>query len=374
MSEEELGLRVSVCECRSNEEETAEREKNMALQARHRFRPAPSIALLFILPLVSLCNTNSYQHFPESAVSYTGRCAQNWCGETWRANQILHYAYLTRTVQHNVSATEIKHDCSNAVSSLNCSEGVVDPTSIITTSEEVVERQLVNETRNAAILKNPGAIFTDNFINFGRDVNETNPTYPTNTDKVWQIRIPQGCRLTVLFDTFDVERTTECSDDYFSVQTTKKEDYRKYCDNLYRIEIRKRRRVQFIFHSNDSVSKMGISARMCFEDWPATENSVSCTCNPAVTTERRRRSSDQHKSLQLPGRVREEEEDEEAVIALRGPLSPSPHSTERKQPSLGNKETVLKHFENSEDPILRRLSQSYKSDDISSHKTVQARR
>ena len=55
----------------------------MALQARHRFRPAPSIALLFILPLVSLCNTNSYQHFPESAVSYTGRCAQNWCGETW---------------------------------------------------------------------------------------------------------------------------------------------------------------------------------------------------------------------------------------------------------------------------------------------------
>ena len=125
-----------------------------------------------------------------------------------------------------------------------------------------------------------GLILTDNFNASGSLVNAT---YPKNLDKHWQIGIPKGCRMNIIFRVFDIESSPECKRDHFLVQTSKQQaDIHKYCHHLEEIEIRNRRRVQMTLHSNeDSLqANSGIYATACISNLPdeTALNQPPCTC------------------------------------------------------------------------------------------------
>ena len=135
-----------------------------------------------------------------------------------------------------------------------------------------------------------GIIATDNFNHL---LGELEGSYRSNHDKIWQIKIPQNCQLWILFEEFDVEPTTNCEKDYFSVQTSKNQpDIRKYCGSLESITIQRRRRTQLWFHSDDSVQHRGIFARYCFRRIPTNSSrqwQLRCDCNLGGSHTRRRR-------------------------------------------------------------------------------------
>ena len=125
-----------------------------------------------------------------------------------------------------------------------------------------------------------GLILTDNFNASGHLINAT---YPKNLDKHWQIGIPKGCRMNIIFRVFDIESSQECTRDHFLVQTSKQQpDIKKYCHHLEEIEIKNRRRVQMTLHSNeDSLqANSGIYATACISNLPdETElDQAPCTC------------------------------------------------------------------------------------------------
>jgi hypothetical protein len=142
-------------------------------------------------------------------------------------------------------------------------------------------------------------ITTDN-LNVSRNGSDTyhpEDDYPLNQDKIWQIHIPKGCKMSVHFSTFDLEVSDKCEKDYFTVQTRKYENnIHKYCNNLNWIELRRINRVQMKFHSNHAVARGGIKAVACLSNLhdPIDEGELTsrlpCTCD---AIERRRRKKSQ---------------------------------------------------------------------------------
>ncbi len=125
---------------------------------------------------------------------------------------------------------------------------------------------------------------TDNIGIFG---NLTQDSYPSNQDKIWQIKIPKRCRMVIYFQEFDLESSDDCTKDYFTIQTSKSQsNIRKYCSSLHEIELRYRRRVQLWFHSDDTVTKRGIYAALCLSNWPPMDGQRPCTCNTAASRRR----------------------------------------------------------------------------------------
>ena len=139
-------------------------------------------------------------------------------------------------------------------------------------------------------------ITTDNF-NGSTSISDR---YPLNQDKIWQIHIPKGCKMSVYFSTFDLQVTEpsdRCKQDFFTVQTTKyQQDIRKYCNNLDFIEIKRINRVQMTFHSDEAVAREGIKAVACISSLhdPSDERELNeqlpCTCDPSL---RRRKKNSQ---------------------------------------------------------------------------------
>lgn len=124
-------------------------------------------------------------------------------------------------------------------------------------------------------------ILTDNYNASGRPIH--NNSYPINLDKHWQIGIPKGCRMNIIFRVFDIESSPDCRNDYFLVQTSKSQrDIHKYCHHLEDIEIRNRRRVQLTLHSNEAntSASRGIYAIACTSNLPdeTALNQAPCTC------------------------------------------------------------------------------------------------
>lgn len=134
--------------------------------------------------------------------------------------------------------------------------------------------------------------------------NSISDSYPQNQDKIWQIHIPKGCKMSVVFSQFDLqvtEASDRCKQDSFTVQTSKfQHDIRKYCNNLHWIELKRIRRVQMMFHSDDAVTRQGIKAMACLSNQndPTTERELieqlPCTCDPSA--QRRKKDSQTCKS------------------------------------------------------------------------------
>ena len=120
-------------------------------------------------------------------------------------------------------------------------------------------------------------LFTDNFNN---STGSLEGSYRENQDKIWQIKIPHGCQLWIIFEDFDLEVTRDCEKDYFSVQTSKSQpDIRKYCRSLESITVQYRRRVQLWFHADDTVQRRGIHAQYCFRQIRENSSQLTCDCN-----------------------------------------------------------------------------------------------
>ena len=133
-------------------------------------------------------------------------------------------------------------------------------------------------------------IATENIDLFG---NETVDNYDTLEDKIWQIWIPRKCRMVIFLNEFDLETSTNCSKDYFSIQTSKQQqDISKYCGSIAQvskiINIERRRRVQMIFHSDDGITRKGVHATFCFQSSSNIEPDVPCACNADTSAVRRR--------------------------------------------------------------------------------------
>lgn len=143
-------------------------------------------------------------------------------------------------------------------------------------------------------------ISTDN-INESSSISDS---YPLNQDKIWQIHIPKGCKMSMHFSTFDLqvtEASDRCKQDYFTVQTSKtQQDIPKYCNNLHWIELKRIRRVQMTFHSDNAVARDGIQAVACLSNLhdPSNERELKeqlpCTCDRSV--QRRKKDSQSCKS------------------------------------------------------------------------------
>ena len=127
--------------------------------------------------------------------------------------------------------------------------------------------------------------------------------YLLNQDKIWQLRIPKNCKMTVYFSQFDMQSSDRCENDSFSVQTSKdQQDIYRYCNSLHKLELRRINRVQMTFHSDSAVARGGIKATACLSNLrdPVTETELEkelpCTCH--VEPSARRRKKDSSKSPQ----------------------------------------------------------------------------
>ena len=119
--------------------------------------------------------------------------------------------------------------------------------------------------------------------------------YEPLQDKVWQVWVPRGCRMVMFFDEFDLESSPNCTKDYFSIQSSKKQqDIIKYCGSVAEISnktisIRNRRRVQMIFHSDENHTRRGVRAAFCFQDLKTYNPDVPCGCNADISGVRKRK-------------------------------------------------------------------------------------
>lgn len=145
-------------------------------------------------------------------------------------------------------------------------------------------------------------ITTDNIDNIS-------DTYPVNQDKIWQLKIPANCKMSVYFSQFDLEVSNACEKDSFSVQISKhrlnkgtNDFFYRYCNNLHKIVIKRRKRIQMTFHSDRAVTRGGIKATVCLSNLhdPASEEELNqqlpCTCD---SKERRKKVSRSCKYNQL---------------------------------------------------------------------------
>lgn len=153
-------------------------------------------------------------------------------------------------------------------------------------NQDLTKERRKNITRNVEPYKivtmpeelSLGLILTDNFNATGHPVNET---YPLLQDKHWQINVPKGCRMNIIFNIFEVESSFQCKKDFFSVQTSKnQQNIHRYCHSLEEIEIRRRRRVQLTMHSDEDISRRGIHATVCISNFPGEMEADQdpCTC------------------------------------------------------------------------------------------------
>lgn len=128
-----------------------------------------------------------------------------------------------------------------------------------------------------------GIIATENIDIFG---NQSRDSYSELEDKIWQIWVPHNCRLVLFFSEFDLESSANCSKDYFSIQSTKKQKkIPKYCGGISsvprEIQIR-RRRVQFHFHSDATSVRRGIHGAFCFQKVKdVSPDDIPCSCSTA---------------------------------------------------------------------------------------------
>lgn len=271
--------------------------------------PSPRLVLLLVVYILLQSSHQSqakYDHDIGDSPYYTFNCPNStWCGEQWRRNRILEYTYSVTDilVVQNKTHTIHNNDCNGARDSLGCDSN--KPTTEI---EPKVTRQVtIQRSPEPEITKmsntNLYLITTDN-------INGSNDTYPLNQDKIWQIHIPKGCKMTVYFSEFDLEVSERCQKDSFSVQYSQRQDHiNRYCNNLHRIEFKTINRVQMTFHSDREVQGRGIKATACIsnarhpESLTQLDQQLPCTCSPS--TERRKKSSRPYKSLKR--KIAEEE-------------------------------------------------------------------
>lgn len=164
-------------------------------------------------------------------------------------------------------------------------------TSTYETLQEVKVRE-VNSTRSDTPeeVRYADELAHDRLLSDNIDVegNFISGTYPLNQDKIWQLKIPKGCQMRVTFETFDIETTPKCVRDYFSVQTSKNpEEVLVFCDELVEILIKRRKRVQFKFHSDNGEHAGGIHAKVCLQELNASEEDRRCNCGPSSKRQRR---------------------------------------------------------------------------------------
>lgn len=138
------------------------------------------------------------------------------------------------------------------------------------------------------------------------NINKSSDSYPLNQDKIWQIHVPKGCKLSVYFTDFDLQVSDRCGKDSFSVQTRKYQlDNYRYCNNLNWIEIKRKRRVQMTFHSDGAVAMTGIKATACLSSLhdPASETEFNqrlpCTCDPSAQRRKKASQSCKHPKIVL---------------------------------------------------------------------------
>ena len=102
--------------------------------------------------------------------------------------------------------------------------------------------------------------------------------YPANLTKIWQIKIPKGCKMNVHFFNFSIEKSDNCEHDYFSMQTSKKpEDVLVFCDRLEWIAVRYRKRVQFTLHSDYALNRGQVAAHVCLSQMNTNTGECDCT-------------------------------------------------------------------------------------------------
>ena len=151
-----------------------------------------------------------------------------------------------------------------------------------TQEEEVREQNIIRgsepyEIDDTSLALNLDIIHTDNINLTGHIINDS---YPLLQDKHWQIIIPSGCRMRLVFRVFDLESSFACKKDYFAVQTrANQSDIPKFCHHLQEIEIQ-RRRVQLTMHSDEDTARMGIYATACITNLPedTADDQAPCTC------------------------------------------------------------------------------------------------
>lgn len=156
----------------------------------------------------------------------------------------------------------------------------------------------LTRSSNPEIVKMPSSylylITTDNF-NGSSTISET---YDKNQDKIWQLHIPDGCKMNVYFQQFDLEVSDRCTKDSFSVQTKKDQmEIYRYCNNLHAIEIRRINRVQMTFHANPHIERGGIKATACITNLhdavseDELNQALPCTCTPDPKNKRRKKKA-----------------------------------------------------------------------------------
>ena len=171
-------------------------------------------------------------------------------------------------------------------------------TETITFQIPVHQRNSEPEVRELPQELTLGLIVTENIDIFG---NESKDTYNELEDKVWQIWVPRGCRLVLFFSEFDLESSPNCTKDYFTIQSTKRQkNIPKYCGGLTSIPEQvtvNKIRTQLHFHSDDTNTRKGIHATFCFQKSKnVSPDDVPCSCNTDLSGIERRHTKERSKS------------------------------------------------------------------------------
>ncbi|KAL5474043.1 hypothetical protein EMCRGX_G028616 [Ephydatia muelleri] len=285
------------------------------------------VVLLSITHCVRRCSSQS--PFYDDGGSIRTLCAcDNWCQENWDSNRILRYnfTYSRRTVMKSVSVVENGYDCTKAKTSQDCV-----PTSMVRSTVQIPV-SVESWNRTGPIIETTSQELSLGFL---------------RTDNIG-ITIPQteqgSCRFVVYFNEFDIERSSNCEKDYFSVQTTKSQgDIPKYCKTLSRIEVQNRKKLQLWMHSDNTASSKGIHAVYCFSHWPATSNNLPCSCGSGSTRKRRGiyESSDAQVHRPHPPNTQHEEEDNEIHLWLKDMLK---HGEDRVSLYLNSSDRRQQHI------------------------------
>lgn len=224
-----------------------------------------------------------------NAESTNFSCTSNWCGEKWRkTDRILVYNYTEEvenvTFLRNTTITRKNCTIMDLLLSPNtdrCKTVNITKTETITFQVTSHKRSTEPEIRELPKELTLGIIATENVDIFG---NQSRDAYSELEDKVWQIWVPRSCRLVMFFSEFDLESSPNCSKDYFTIQSTKRQaKIPKYCGGISSapkdVQITKRR-AQFHFHSDSDEVRSGIRATYCFQkNRDVDPNDVLCNCN-----------------------------------------------------------------------------------------------
>jgi hypothetical protein len=203
---------------------------------------------------------------------------------------VYNYTEVIHNVTISKNVTYTRKDC-NPLDLLISPNG--DGCKIINVTEKknitfqvpIHQRSTEPEIRELPTELTLGIIATENIDIFGNDSKEN---YNELEDKVWQIWVPRGCRLVLFFSEFDLESSPNCSKDYLTVQSTKRQkDIPKYCGGISSVpkEITiHRRRAQFHFHSDNTNTRKGVHATYCFQkSTDVRPDDIPCSCNTDIS-------------------------------------------------------------------------------------------